>query len=179
MTFLELIKKRESVRKYLPKPVPKDAIERCLEAARLAPSACNSQAWKFIVINDANLKKKLSDEAFSGIYSMNSFAKEAPAIIAVVTERSKYIARLGGSFRGIQYNLIDIGIACEHLMLAAAEEGIGTCFIGWFNENAVKKFLGIRKENKIDILISLGYPVPGATRKKDRKPMDEIRVYNI
>jgi nitroreductase len=178
MIFLELLKKRKSVRRYLPKRVPKEAIDKCLEAARLAPSACNSQPWYFIVIDEEKLKNTLVNKAFSGLYSMNSFVREAPVLIIVLTERSKYIARLGGYFRGIQYSLIDIGIACEHLILQASEEGLGTCWLGWFNEKAVKKILGVPKSKKVDVIISMGYPAESETHDRTRKPLDEIRTFN-
>ena len=158
--------------------VPRDALDRCIEAARLAPSACNSQPWSFIIVDEEKLKNKLEDEAFSGIYSVNSFAKSAPVLVVVVTERSKYIARLGGYIKGVQYSLIDIGIACEHLMLQAAEEGLGTCWIGWFNEKGVKDTLGISEENKINVIISIGYPKTDEIRDKIRKPIHEIRRFN-
>lgn len=179
MTFLELVKKRRSTRKYSVKPVPRKAIDRCLEAARLAPSACNSQPWHFIVIDDEELKSALAEKAFSGIYSMNSFAKEAPVLIVVVTERSNYIARLGGYSKGIQYSLIDIGIVCEHLVLQAEEEGLGTCWLGWFNEKEVKKLLGLSKEKKIDVIISMGYPEGKEVRDKVRRSLDAIREFKI
>lgn len=176
--FLELVKKRQSVRKYMPKPVPRQALERCLEAARLAPSACNSQPWSFAVVDDPKIKEELSGKAFSGIYSMNSFAKAAPVIIVVISERSNYAAKLGGFFKGTQYNLIDIGIACEHLILQAEEEGLGTCLLGWFNESEVKKILNIPKNKKVDILISIGYPETSELREKSRKSIDEISRFN-
>jgi nitroreductase len=178
MNFLDLVKKRQSVRKYAPRPVPRDAIERCLEAARLAPSACNSQPWSFIVLDDEGLKNEVAEKAFSGAYKMNSFAKAAPVLIVVVTERSTYFARLGGFFRGTQYNLIDIGIACEHFVLQAAEEGIGACWMGMFHEKAVKKILGVPKDKKIDVIISLGYPATDEIREKIRKPLQEMRKFN-
>ena len=177
MSFLDLVKKRRSVRKYSAKPVSRETIDRCLEAARLAPSACNSQPWSFIVVDDAKLKGEL-DKTFSGIYSMNSFAKSAPVFIVVITERSNYVARLGGYFKSIQYSLLDIGIACEHLILQAAEEGLGTCWLGWFNESAVKKVLGLPKNKKVDIIISMGYPEEEAAREKGRKSLEEIRRFN-
>ncbi|MFH0839705.1 MAG: nitroreductase family protein [Candidatus Omnitrophota bacterium] len=177
MNFLELVRRRRSTRKYLSKPVPREAIDRCLEAARLAPSACNSQPWSFIIADKDNLKDDLAATAFSGPYSMNSFAKSAPILIVVITERSGYIATLGGYFKGVQYSLIDIGIACEHLVLQAEEEGLGTCWLGWFNEKAVKKVLGLPDEKKIDIIISMGYPAGGEVREKARKSLDEIRRY--
>lgn len=178
MNFLELVKKRKSVRSYSTKPVSKEIIERCLEAARLAPSACNSQPWSFIIIDDEKLKNELAKKAFSGIYSMNSFANQAPVLVVVITERSTYIASLGGLFRGVQYNLVDIGIAGEHFVLQAEDEGLGTCWLGWFNEKAVKKVLTIPKHKKIDIIISMGYPQTEESRERKRKKLDEIRRYN-
>lgn len=178
MAFLELAKKRKSCRSYSSTSVPREIIDRCLEAARLAPSACNSQPWYFIVIDDKNLKDRLAGTAFSGIYSINSFAKDAPVLIAAVTERSNYIARLGGYFRGIQYSLIDIGIACEHIILQAEEEGLGTCWLGWFNEGAVKKILGLSREERIDVIISIGYSEDPEGGDKARKSLTEIRGFN-
>ena len=178
MTFLELVKKRRSVRKYSAKPVPREVMDRCLEAARLAPSACNSQPWFFIVADDEKLKSTLARSAFSGVYSMNSFAKDAPVLIVVVTERSNYIARLGGYFKGVQYSLIDIGIACEHLVLQAEEEKLGTCWLGWFDEKAAKRILGLPKDKKIDIIISMGYPEEAAGADRPRKSLEEIRRFN-
>ncbi|MBU4375914.1 MAG: nitroreductase family protein [Candidatus Omnitrophica bacterium] len=177
MQFLELVRKRRSTRKYLSKPVPREAIDRCLEAARLAPSACNSQPWSFIVVDKDDLRCDLAAAAFSGPYHMNSFAKAAPVLIVVVTERSGYIATLGGYFKSVQYSLVDIGIACEHLVLQAEEEGLGTCWLGWFNEKAVKKALSLPYEKKIDIIISMGYPEENARREKPRKTLDEVRKY--
>jgi len=178
MKFMDLVNKRESVRKYSSKPVPRELIDRCLEAARLAPSACNSQPWSFIVIDDENTKNEIVKKTMGGIYNSNKFVKTAPVIIAAITEHSTYIARMGGMFRNVKYNLIDIGIACEHLILQAAELGLGTCWLGWFDEKALKKILGLSKSTKVDILISLGYPPDdAATRKKIRKPLEEVRRY--
>ena len=176
-TFLELVRKRESTRRYLSKPVPREVIDRCIEAARLAPSACNSQPWSFIVVDDAETKDRLADAAFSGLYSMCSYAKNAPVLIVVITERSKYFASLGGYFKGTKYNLIDIGIACEHLVLQATEEGVGTCWLGWFNEKKVKKALGLPRSTKVDIMISMGYAESGEVREKVRKPLEEVRRF--
>ena len=136
MAFINLVQQRQSTRAYRATPVPRALIERCLEAARLAPSACNCQPWRFIVVDDLDTRSALATAAFSGVYSMCAFAKHAPVLIAVITERSSYAAALGGMFRGTQYNLIDIGIACEHLVLQATEEGLGTCWLGWFNEKS-------------------------------------------
>lgn len=177
MTFLELAKKRRSVRKYSARPVPREVIERCLEAAQAAPSACNSQPWSFIIADNEKDKDSLAAAAFSGIYSMNTFAKKAPVLVVVITEQSGYAARVGGYLKGVQYSLIDIGIACEHFILQAAEEGVGTCWLGWFDEKAVKKELNLSRDKKVDVIISMGYPERDELREKIRKPLYEIRKY--
>ena len=179
MTLLDLVKQRKSVRDFLDRPVEREKIMTCLEAARLAPSECNSQPWKFVVVDDRDLKNKLCDAAFSGIYSMNSFCKMAPVIVVVISEKSKFLARIGEMFRGTKYYLIDIGIACEHLVLQAEDLGLGTCWIGWFNERAVKSTLNIPQHKKVDILIALGY----YNREKlgpehGRESMDKIASFN-
>lgn len=176
-TFKELIEKRSSVRKYQPVNVPRDVIERCLEAARLAPSACNSQPWSFIVADKEPVRSKLAQAAFSGVYAMNDFAARAPVLIAVLTERSKFMAALAGRFRGIQYNLVDVGIACAFLSLAAEAEGLGSCLLGWFNEQGVKNVLGLPRNARIDIMVSLGYSAGDKATVKARKMPQEIWRY--
>lgn len=179
MALLDLLKQRKSIRDFLDRPVERKKIMMCLEAARLAPSACNSQPWKFIVVDDNELKNKLCHAAFSGIYSLNSFCKMAPVMVVVVSEKSKFIARIGELFRGTKYYLIDVGIACEHFVLQAEDLGLGTCWIGWFNERAVKSVLEIPHRKKIDILIALGYYDREKTRSEhSRDPIDKIASFN-
>ena len=179
MALLDLIKHRKSVREFLSRPVEREKIMICLEAARLAPSACNSQPWRFIVVDDEQLKNKLCAAAFSGIYLMNSFCKTAPVMVVVISEKSKFLASIGGMFRGTKYYLIDIGIAVEHFVLQAEDLGIETCWIGWFDEVAVKSTLNIPQHKKIDVVIALGY----YHRKKlgpehSREPTDKIVSFN-
>ncbi|MFC1907806.1 nitroreductase family protein [Chloroflexota bacterium] len=179
MVLLDLIKHRKSVRDFLDKPVEREKIMMCLEAARLAPSACNSQPWKFIIVDDKQLKDKLCKAAFSGVYSMNSFCKMAPVIVGIISEKSMFLARLGGMFRGTKYCLLDIGITGEHFVLQAEDLSLGTCWIGWFNERAVKSVLNIPRQKKLDVLIALGY----YDREKldpdhGREPMDKIVSFN-
>ena len=177
MALFDLLKHRKSIRDFLDRPVERKKIMMCLEAARLAPSACNSQPWKFIVVDDRQLKDKLGDAAFRGIYSMNSFCKMASVLVVVVSEKSKFLARIGGMFRGTKYYLIDIGVAIEHFVLQAEDLGLGTCWIGWFNVRAVKSVLEIPHRKKIDILIALGYREK--TRSEhSREPIDKIASFN-
>ena len=179
MPLLKAIKQRISVRDFIDKPVEREKIMLCLEAARLAPSASNSQPWRFIVVDDRQLKGKLCDAAFRGIYSFNSFCKTAPVIIAVISEKSKFMARIGGMFRATEYHLIDIGIACEHFVLQATDLGLGTCWIGWFDEGAVKAILNVPQQKKIDILIALGYHESEQVGSEhDRGPLDKIASFN-
>jgi nitroreductase len=97
-------------------------------------------------------------------------------IIVVITEQQSYQVKVGGFFRHLKYALVDIGIAGEHLALQAAELGLGTCWLGWFSENGVRKALDLPKSTKIDIMFSLGYPAD-SDRPKKRRPLDEIRRY--
>jgi len=179
MALLELLKQRKSVRNFLNRPVEREKILMCLEAARVAPSACNSQPWKFIIVDDRELKNKLCRKAFSGIYAINSFCRTAPVIVVVVSEKSKFSARIGGMFRGTKYYLIDIGIAGEHFVLQAEDLGLGTCWLGWFNESAVKSLLNVPRDKKIDILIALGYYDKEKVKAEhDREPLDKIASFN-
>ena len=177
MSFTELVSRRYSVRKFSSDAVPRDMIEKCLEAARLAPSACNCQPWSFYVADTPEIRDKIAKAAFSGIYGMNAFARKAPVLIAVVTERSGYAARLGGSLRGVQFSLIDVGIACDHLTLCATELGIGSCWLGWFNAKAVADELGLPKRTQIDTMLALGYPEGEPPQRKTRRDLEDIRSY--
>lgn len=179
MKLLELIKNRQSVRKYTDKPVEKEKIDKCLEAARLAPSASNSQPWKYIVIDCPELKNKVANATFSKAVSFNKFALQAPIIVAIVLEKSKLIAQIGSQVKKKEWALMDIGITAEHFCLQATELGLGTCMLGWFNENKIKNILCIPEDKTIGLIITLGYP-PNAypLRTKIRKSMSEISNYN-
>ena len=179
MGISDLIRERRSTRRFSDRAVEKEKIMMCLEAARLAPSACNSQPWKFIVVDDAQLKDRLCRAAFSGVYSMNSFCKMAPVIVAVVSEKSKFLARVGALLQDTRYYLIDIGIACEHFVLQAEELGLGTCWIGWFDEGAVKSMLKVPRGKKIDVMLAVGYSDrEGRGSGHHREPMEKIASFN-
>ncbi len=179
MKFIELIQQRQSVRKYLDKPVEKEKLIRCLEAARLAPSASNSQPWKFIVIDESELKNKIAAETYSQLVNFNKFVQVAPVIIAITLEKTPIINRIGGRIKKKEWKLIDIGIAAEHFCLQATEEGLGTCMLGWYNEEKVKSLLGIPNKKPLALMISLGYFDENyKLRKKIRKSIDEITSFN-
>lgn len=132
MDFSELVNKRQSDRQYQQKPVDKALLLQCLEAARVAPSACNSQPWKFVVVDEPSLVSEMASAA-AGM-GMNKFAFQAPVIVAVVLEKMNLTARIGSVIKDKEYSLLDIGIAVEHFCLQASELGLGTCILGWFDE---------------------------------------------
>jgi len=176
--FLDLAKARQSVRKYLDKPVEQEKIERCLEAARLAPSASNSQPWSFIVVDNPKLKEAVAKETFSQLISFNRFSLQAPVLIILISERSGFLNKVAEAIKDKQFNLIDIGITAEHLCLQATEEGLGTCILGWFNEKGVKKLLNISPSKRVELIITMGYPESNQIRPKKRKLIDQIKSYN-
>lgn len=178
MKFLDLVKERFSVRKYLSQPVEREKIEICLEAARLAPSASNSQPWKFIVVDEPGLVEKVARQTYSKLVAFNKFVLNAPAIVVILLEKPKLISQIGGRIKNKEYPLIDIGIAAEHFCLQATELGLGTCMLGWFNEKSVKEILTIPKSKTIGLLITLGYPDYKRLPRKMRKDLSEIRTYN-
>ncbi len=179
MTFQELITKRQSVRKYQEKPVERKKIELIIEAFRLAPSASNSQAWKLIIVDEPELKDKVAQSTFNTVISFNKFAVQAPVIAVLVIEKAKLITQIGGSIKNMEYPKIDIGIAAEHFCLQAAELGLGTCMIGWFDEKKIQQLLKIPEKRKIGLVITLGYPPEDyKLRNKIRKPVEEIFGFN-
>jgi nitroreductase len=177
--LLDLFKKRQSVRAYDPeKPVDNEIIMRCIEAARIAPSACNAQPWKFIVVNDPVLKDKLADCITAGILSMNHFTRQAPVHIVIVREPANFTSNMGQVLKNKEYPLTDIGITAIQLCLQATAEGLGTCIVGWFDEKKVKKLLNIPKRKSAELIITIGYPKTDEVRKKIRKPVEEILSFN-
>ncbi len=178
MNFSELINKRFSTRDYKQTPVAKADIEKCVQAARLAPSACNSQPWKFIVIDEPQLKDKVAENAFKSLIGMNQFAFKAPALIIITAEKQNFTAKIGNIVKKKDFRLFDIGIAAEHFCLQAAELGLGTCMLGWFNEKKIKKLLSIPTGRTIELMISVGYSESDSIPQKNRKELNQILAYN-
>jgi len=174
---LELIKRRQSDRKYSDRPIEKEKLDRITEAGRMAPSACNAQPWKFIIVNEPDLVAKVAEAASAPLLGMNTFVAQAPVQIVIVREKPNLTSRLGAGIKDKDYSLIDIGIAAENICLQAEAEGIGSCMIGWFDENAVRKILGIPGSKRVELIISLGYSL-SEKRDKRRKPAEETVSYN-
>lgn len=172
-TFLELVQSRQSDRAYLDTPVEREKIERILEAVHLAPSACNSQPWKFIVVTDPEKRTQVAEATSNKVLSMNHFSRHAPVQVVVLEESANFTSNLGGWISKKHYPHIDLGIAAAHISLAAADEGLGSCIIGWCDEKKVQKTLDIPKNKRVMLIILLGYSNQ-PLREKKRKPMQEI-----
>jgi nitroreductase len=177
-SFSDLVQSRRSIRKYQSKPVEREKIVQCIEAARLAPSAENVQPWRFIILDDPEILKQFSAHAFSGIYSPTRFAAKAPVIIVILAKLDLLANRIGKQIQGIHFYLLDIGIAGEHFVLQAQELGLGTCWIGWFNIKKIRKFLQVPRAYKIVSLISMGYPETSELKFKKRHQFEDIAWFN-
>jgi len=176
MSFIDLVKKRQSVRKYiLEKPIEEEKLNRILEAAQLAPSASNSQPWTFVVVDEPELTLKVAKATRGTLIGINKFVSQSPLIIVMVIEKPKITTQIGGTIKNKEYPLIDIGIAAEHMCLQAEEDGIGSCMLGWFDENKIKKLLNIPTKKTIGLIISFGYaPDDYPLRVKIRKDISKI-----
>jgi nitroreductase len=177
INMLEVIVSRQSDRKYSDKPVEKEKLDRIIEAGRMAPSACNAQPWKFIVVSDPEIIIKLAEAASAKLIGMNSFVGKAPLLLVIVREQPNFSSKVGGTIKNKDYSLIDIGIASENICLQAKAEGIGSCMIGWFDEKMVRKHLGIPRSKRVELIITLGYSLADK-REKKRKPSEIIVSYN-
>ncbi len=179
MSFLNLVKNRQSTRKYISRTIEKEKLDRCLEAARLAPSASNSQPWTVIVVDRPELKDKVARQTFSKLFSFNKFVLQASVLVVFVIEKPKIITQVGEIIKNKEYPLIDIGITAEHFCLQATEEGLGTCMLGWFNEKPIKELLSIPSKKTIGLIVSVGYPPEDyRLREKIRKEFSDVVRYN-
>ena len=175
-TILELIQSRQSDRAYDENaPVEQEKLDYILEAAHLAPSACNAQPWKLIVVNDPELKKQTAS-AISDM-GVNHYAYQAPVHIVIVEEEANFSSKVGGAMKRKRFPPIDLGILTAHLVLAAREQGLGSCIVGWFDEKKITRLLGIPSSKRPVLVITLGYSTQ-ALREKKRKDIDKIVSYN-
>lgn len=170
MCLHDLIENRYSVRSYKSDAVPAETVERVINAARMAPSWANKQCWSFVVV-EGHVQKKLIGKA-SGQGNIEKACDAAPLVIVLCANPKE-----SGVKNGMEYYLFDCGLAMQNLVLAAAEEGLGTCIVGWFDEKAVKGALGIPEHWKVVAFTPLGYP-SGKAPNRSRKAMEEITFLN-
>jgi len=181
MDINEVFRRRRSVRSYSNQPVPEEAISRCLEAARLAPSWRNGQPWHFIVVRDLEtIQKLMRTSSLAG--AANLWLKDAPVVLVACAE-----PRVSGDKDDQPYYLVDVAIALEHAILAATAEGLGTCWIGGFSEDKVREVLSIPQQIRVVAMTPLGYPADGkgmydrlakvGMRRLRRRSLEEIVRY--
>ncbi|MGA2642133.1 MAG: nitroreductase family protein [Spirochaetia bacterium] len=164
MDVFEAIAARKSVRAFLDRPIEEDVLERILEAARLAPSARNGQEWRFVVVREKGVREQIAMEA-----ARQPFIGTAGVLLACCAQTDGRVMRCGQAAYPI-----DVAIAMDHCALAATALGLGTCWIGSFDETLVKHLLGIPPEVRVVQLMPLGYPVDPAPVAKGRLRLDEI-----
>ncbi|HZK08094.1 MAG TPA: nitroreductase family protein [Bacteroidales bacterium] len=178
MEFIDLVKQRYSARRFKPTPVARGELSKCIEAARLAPSASNSQPWHFVVTDEPALLQQLAKATYSSLVAFNKFTHQAPVLVALVIEKPKVITQIGAVIKKRDFPMIDTGITAVHFCLQAAELGLGTCMLGWFDQKKIKQLLAIPKDKTIGLLIAVGYPEKNEPPAKNRKPSSEMHSYN-
>jgi len=166
MTVMEAIEKRFSARAWKSYEVEEEKVERLMEAARLAPSASNRQEWRFVVVRDAEMRESLGDAARG-----QKFVGDAPVVIVACAIETGHVMPCG-----LNCFAIDVAIAVEHIALAAAAEGLGTCWIGAFDADEVKRLLGMPPDAVVVALLPVGYPAQEPAAKK-RLALDEIVMH--
>ena len=174
--LMSTIARRVSCRAYAHDPVPQEHLTHILEAARLAPSACNQQPWRFAVVRAREPRHRIVEQGFLPGIKM-TWALDAPVHVVIGMETSFLTHRLAASVSGVAYPWVDIGIAGEHLVLAATELGLGTCWIGWIRPRIVARLVGWPRSVKPVAVITVGYPSqtePGATRVSPRKALADL-----
>lgn len=166
MELQDIIRERRSVRVFTDQPVSDEKLSRVLEAARLAPSASNRQAWKFVVVKNADKRKELAIAA-----NNQTFVGQAPIIIAAVALMPERIMTCG-----VPSYAVDLAIAMEHMVLAAVDEGLGTCWIGAFSQEKVRGILGIPDKYRVVTVLPVGYPAREMAAVS-RKPIGQVVCY--
>jgi nitroreductase len=167
-SVMDAIRTRKSVRAFLDKLVEDEKLNRILEAGRLAPSASNRQEWRFVIVRQPETRKKLA----GAVDSTAAFVGKGPVIIAACADTDGHSMKCGQ----LCYP-IDVAIALDHMTLAAVELGLGTCWIGMFEEKRVRKILGIPERIRVVALMPLGYPADPSPIEKKRLPMNRIVKY--
>jgi len=181
METLEAIKTRRSIRKFSDQPVEPEKLQAVLEAVQQAPSWSNRQCWSLVVVQDQEARNRISElsfvESFFATYGYKSNPAQkglaqAPIVLVACADPQQ-----SGDLRGEQYYMADLGIASQNLMLAAHDLGLGTVFVGVFDEEQLKGLLGIPPHIRIVGLFPLGYPAGEAKGGPPRKPLDEFVHY--
>lgn len=175
MNFAEIANNRQSCRNYdAEREVEKEKLDAILESARLAPSACNGQPYHITVCKGETAKEVA--KATQGM-GMNKFASGAPIQMVISEEPYCKTAALGAKIKGNDYRSIDIGIVAAYITAEAAAQGLGTCILGWFDDEKIRKICGL--EYPVRLVITLGYAkTDDMLRNKKRKDLNELVTFN-
>ena len=176
MKFDQILNTRRSVRSFDSRRVSEKDIISIIEAARLAPSACNSQTWRFIFVTRREIIRKICLKAMRPVIP-NKWLEQAPLVIVGCSQLDVIANRVGTRITGIEYYQIDLGIAMEHMVLKATELGLGTCWIGSFDPETVRRILDIPEQIVVVELLPLGYPKDPKPVNKSRLPLETIVRY--
>ncbi len=178
-SILQVIQDRRSLRRFDSRPVDRETILTCIEAARLAPSAENVQPWRFVVLDDPDVRAEFGETVFSGIYRPTRWALGAPVLIVLLANLDFVAHRVAKALQKIPFYLLDVGIAGEHLALQAQSMGLGTCWIGWFDVKKASNVLKLPRNVKVCGIMTLGYPAEGwSPNPKRRRSLDAITMFN-
>ena len=170
MNFMEIARTRQSCRSYDEgRIVEKEKLDAILEAGRLSPSACNGQPYHFTVCKGDTAREVA--KATQGM-GMNKFASQAPVLIVISEKPYVSSAAMGAKLKGNDYRSIDIGIAAAYLTAEAAAQNLGTCILGWFDDDKIRKLCNL--DAPVRLVITLGYPKDDTVRPKKRKDMTEL-----
>jgi nitroreductase len=173
MQFMDIANTRQSCRRYdETRSVEREKLEAVLEAARLSPSACNGQPYHFTVCTGDTAKAVAAATQGMG---MNKFASQAPVLIVVSEMPYVKSAALGAKLKGNDYRSIDIGIAVAYLTAEAAVQGLGTCILGWLDDEKIRSICSL--SHPVRLVITLGYPDDEPLRQKKRKDADELTTW--
>jgi len=174
--YFELVKRRESCRNFDPnRPVEPEKLRRCAEAAWLAPSACNGQPWKYLIVTNPELAAKLCP-LMQGL-GMNKFLNECPAFAVVVQEPTVIKVSASQRLKDQDFAPIDVAFSASQFCYAATEQGLSTCIIGWHNEPKIRELFGLAGNERVRMVLAVGYAKTDALREKKRKPIDEVVKY--
>lgn len=169
----DIINARFSCRAYKPDPVSREDLEKIVEAARQAPSACNRQPWRFVVATDPVLRARLLAEGTLPGLGMK-WAEQAPVILVLGVRKSVITHQVAPLVSHVEYPLLDLGIAGEQAVLQATELGLGTCWIGWIRPKEIRRLVGWPREVTPQALITVGWPAARPERRSPRLRLGEI-----
>ncbi|MFV0496604.1 MAG: nitroreductase family protein [Candidatus Fimivivens sp.] len=175
---LSLIRQRQSCRNFDPSRfVEKEKLIEILQMAALSPSACNSQPWRYVAVDEPQRVEQVAQCLQDA--GMNKFSGKATAFVVAIEGRQNLTAKVNESLKNQKFSGIDLGLSVAHLVLAAQAVGVSSCILGWFNERKLKMLLGIPKTRRIRLVIALGYSMPDdKLRTKQRRKFDEVISFN-